>query len=221
METTKSKKKIDSDIRRHIDDLLYIEKCVSDRIHAEIGEFLMGRGQTAEELGDRLKYVIEERIDCMKADEKRVQKGEKGDIKFSGATLLSKEDYVKYEKRIPILCDTWWLKTPCEFIKERVMIVRDAHIWEDGYFVLNTNAGVRPALVISQMGCYKVGDTVSFGGISFTIISSKYALCDQVIGYGAFRKVKNADNVSDYNASDIKKYVDLWFANAQKALLAK
>ena len=61
--------KVDKETRRKINDLLYIEKCVSDRIHGEISEVMIGRGKTARDFGNSLKYVIDERIDCMAACE--------------------------------------------------------------------------------------------------------------------------------------------------------
>ena len=69
--------KVDKETRRKINDLLYIEKCVSDRIQGEISEIMVGRGKNAIDFGNSLKYVIDERIDCMAACED-MQERERG-----------------------------------------------------------------------------------------------------------------------------------------------
>ena len=76
--------------------------------------------------------------------------------------------------------------------------------------------GVRPALEISKSSGYKIGESVDFGGHSFTIISDTYALCDDMIGECAFRKDFKAKNSNEYEASDIKRYVEAWFEKVKE-----
>lgn len=49
--------KVDKEARRKINDLLYIEKCISERIREEIGEVMIGRCKSAIEVGNILKYI--------------------------------------------------------------------------------------------------------------------------------------------------------------------
>jgi len=62
----------------------------------------------------------------------------------------------------------------------------------------------------------KIGDEFTFGGKHFRIISDNLAFCIEDIGLRTFREDWQAENANDYDASDIKKYVDEWFAEALK-----
>ena len=73
-----------------------------------------------------------------------------------------------------------------------------------------------PALKITNLesSIYQIGDTLSFGDHSFTVISEKYALCDEIIEKRPFCADLNRTN--NYGASDIKVFVDNWFDRTKK-----
>ena len=50
-----------------------------------------------------------------------------------------------------------------------------------------------------------------FAGHVWTVVPGKLALCDDFIGYGCFRKDWRAIDANEYEASDVKKYIENWF----------
>ena len=132
------------------------------------------------------------------------------DIEITGATLLSLEEYKEYKDNVTLLSESWWLRSPGVWNYEK------AEAYEVRYIncvnnIVHSVYAIRPALQISNLGDVEVGDKIKFGGKFFTVISLKYALCDTAIGHGAFREDSKAADANDYNASDIKKFVDEWF----------
>ena len=58
----------------------------------------------------------------------------------------------------------------------------------------------------------KIGDTITFGDYDFTIISDKYALCDDIIEKYVFRDRKwDAKDSNNYEASEVKEFVNDWY----------
>jgi len=140
------------------------------------------------------------------------------DIEITGATLLSLEEYEEYKNNIPLTKDWWWwLRSPGYYSYKATVVYCDGSSDNDGDYVDDDGNVIRPALQISNLGDVEVGDKIKFGGVIFTVISPKYALCDTVIGCGAFREDSEAADANVYEASDVKKFVDEWFANALKA----
>ena len=130
-------------------------------------------------------------------------------LEISGATLLSVEEAEKLDSACLKADSLWWLRSPgiCFIF---AACVDGGSVSEDGLHV-GRELAVRPALIISNLGDFKVGDKFTVGEYAFTIISDEYALCDDIIGDSPFRENDKADNADDYEASDIKKYVDDWF----------
>lgn len=136
------------------------------------------------------------------------------DIK--GITLLSLAEYQELKSNIS-LKHWWWLRSPGRSASNAAFMVGvygDVHDY--GYSV-NGEFGVRPALILDSSNL-NVGDSFEFGNHTFTVISEKYALCDDAIGKHCFRKDWNAKDANNYEASDVKKYVEDWY---EKALLAE
>ena len=140
---------------------------------------------------------------------------EKEDITpyITGATLLSVEEAKNLNKEILKADKNWWLRSPGDSgICAACVFGEDGCVIAHGLIVVST-LGVRPALEISNLESsgYKIGESVYFGGYSFTIISDTYALCDDMIGECAFCKYPKAKDVNKYETSDIKRYVETWF----------
>lgn len=136
------------------------------------------------------------------------------EIQTKGITLLSSEEFDELESRIPPLNDTcWWLRSPGHSDDEAAFV--------DGVFGLvyglghNVDLvfGVRPALILESSNL-QIGDSFEFGNHTFTVISEKYALCDDSIGKHCFRKDWKAKDANNYETSDVKKYVEDWYEKA-------
>ena len=137
-------------------------------------------------------------------------------IKILGATLLSLEEYVKYESKIPKLKSQWWLRSSGKYANKAAFVYNVCsysmcNTYDYGYDIVTRRHSIRPALQLQGSGNTKIGEVISFGGYKFIIISSEYALCTKAIGFTSFRKDLKAPNNNDYEASDIKKYIDNWF----------
>lgn len=123
------------------------------------------------------------------------------------ATLLSVDEYEKYKKEIPLLSGkSWWLRSP-GFNDEYAACVSSRSF---GSFV-SYPLGVRPALQISNPESFQSGEKFSFGENTFTYLGEGFAICTKSIGNCAFRKNYKANDANNYEASDVKKYVDAWY----------
>lgn len=136
-------------------------------------------------------------------------------LEITGATLLSVEEAKQLNGDMLKASEDWWLRSPghdggC------AACVYGAHgsVLNFGDYV-KRSFGVRPALTISNLESTNlgIGDSITFGNHSFTIISSKYALCNEIVGKCAFKKYwyELYEPSNDYQNSDVKKYVDRWF----------
>ncbi len=148
------------------------------------------------------------------------QNKEKEDIMpyITGVTLLSASEAKNLNKEILKADKNWWLRSASDRDSIAACVYGDdGYVYRNGYYV-HRSFGVRPALEISDLESsgYKIGESVYFGGHSFTIISDTYALCDDMIGECAFRKDSEAENANEYEASDIKRYVETWFEKVKE-----
>lgn len=127
-------------------------------------------------------------------------------IEFSGATLLSADEastlLTKQEKNYE---KYWWLRTPGSHSIYACCIGHNGNVRHYGNNIHNyTN--IRPALIISKLGDFKVGDYFSIGEYEFKIISPELAwLHKQDIGNSIFGET------NDYESSKVKIYVDKWY----------
>jgi len=159
---------------------------------------------------DNIKTIIE-------AD---TQNKEKEDIMpyITGATLLSASEARSLNKEILKADKDWWLGSRGNYVDFAACVNGDyGFVYANGRIV-GISFGVRPALEISDLESsgYKIGESFYFGDHSFTIISDTYALCDDMIGKCAFRKDSEAENANEYEASDIKRYVETWFEKVKE-----
>ncbi|MCR5106097.1 MAG: hypothetical protein K6B68_16830 [Eubacterium sp.] len=148
------------------------------------------------------------------------QNKEKEDIMpyITGATLLSVKEAKNLDKEILKADENWWLRSPSDRDRIAACVFGESGFVRSHGCSVRMEFGVRPALKISNLESsgYKIGESVYFGGHSFTIISDTYALCDDMIGECAFRKDSKADNSNKYETSDIKRYVETWFEKVKE-----
>lgn len=123
------------------------------------------------------------------------------DAEFDGLTLLSANEYVENRKFIKALNDYWWLRSPGYSNCYAFDVNSIGNL--DNILVNSVNCFVRPALILKSS--FSVGDKFIYYGHNWTVISEKYALCDEKFRQMAFRKYWAAN---DYEKSDIKRYLD-------------
>ena len=134
---------------------------------------------------------------------------------FTGATLLSANEAItlltKEERKYKY---PWWLRTPSYSSDPGYFVHYNGHVHRDGDYVNNYN-GIRPALVISNLGGFKVGDIFSIGEYKFKIISPTLAwMYLQDIGKDYFD-----DKSNDYETSHVKQIIDAWFEKLKDEMI--
>ena len=137
-------------------------------------------------------------------------------LEFKGATLLSADEAsnlltVQGRKNK----DYWWLRTPGHDSSYACIVSRYGSVSYYGSPV-RTNFGIRPALMLSNLGTFKVGDIFNIEDYYFKIISPNLAwLYKQDIGGKEDFDAKS----NDYETSHVKQVVDAWYEELRKDLL--
>lgn len=130
------------------------------------------------------------------------------DITFTGARLLTKEEAETLPERLRLYNDWWWTSSADTF-GFSVFVVNG--FFRCVYFSpVDYNLTVRPALIFKSVEL-KIGDCINVAGLKFEIIEEGIALCLSDIGKCEFRKDWEAEDANQYEASDIKKFVEQWF----------
>ena len=136
------------------------------------------------------------------------------EIEITGATLLSIEEAEALPLRLRKYNNWWWLRSPVYNKCRAAYVYNNGHVGGSGS-VDNFDYVVRPALKITDLSSnLKVGDVFIFGEKKFEIVADSFAFCIEDIGTRCFRKDWRAEDANDYEKSDVKKYVDAWFAGA-------
>ena len=149
---------------------------------------------------------------------------------IKGITLLSVEEAGNLLTKEQRKCTyngercCWWLRTPGYSQYSAAYVSSDGSVYFSGNLVDYDRGCVRPALILSNLKSSNlksieelgVGEHFEFGGYTFTVISNKYALCDEAIAEMAFREDYEAKDANVYEKSDVKKFLDNWFRENYK-----
>lgn len=130
------------------------------------------------------------------------------EIEILDVTLLSEKEYEKCKSIIPEMNNRWWLLSPGDFQYTAAIVSTDGSL-----YYTNVDRGsvcVRPALFILKSPFLKIGDKFNLAGYMWTIIDETIVLCDDHIGVSRFREDLKAKDANDYEASDVKKYLENW-----------
>lgn len=131
-------------------------------------------------------------------------------------TLLTKEEYERYRSAIPVVDDSWWLRSP-GYTRLRIAAVDNVgNVNEHGCYIDYTYATVRPALRLDlepsdNLFWYKperlIGTKIKYGNHQWTVLNlepgSIYALCDTVVSSGRFDGKSN-----DWDTSELKQWLE-------------
>ena len=135
------------------------------------------------------------------------------ELKITGITLLSVEEYEETRANIPPVHDYWWLRSPGYNGSSAADVRGDGDVDLNGNDV-DYEDGVRPALRISNLESSnpKIGDEIIVAERPWTVINEGLAIANKPIGACAFRKDWRAEDANNYEASDVKKYIEKWAA---------
>ena len=133
------------------------------------------------------------------------------ELEITGITLLSRKEYEECRTNIPHINKWWWLRSSCSNIGLYVCVVTDYGTLD--YNSLNGDyVGVRPALVMDRKSSnLEIGDKLKIKERSWTVISDRLALCDDMITEMPFKKDWRVDDADDYESSDIKSFIEAWW----------
>ena len=137
------------------------------------------------------------------------------DLEITEATLLTIEEARKLPEWLRRYDEWWWLKSPGCNSNYVTFVDDDGFVNSFGDYAFVDNI-VRPVLIISNFDSsnLQIGDTFEFGDEKFEVISNDKAFCLGDIDYMEFRKDPDAPDANDYEKSDVKKYIDVWFEKA-------
>lgn len=120
------------------------------------------------------------------------------------ATILSLDEYVKYQHLISDIKAKWWLRTPVD--KDRTYFVDyDCGVNAEN-FAETKNLYIRPVLRISDHN-YKLGSIVVLFNLQWIVLDYDLAIC-------AFaRKAEDCFSNIDWENCNLKKWLDNWLNN--------
>ena len=124
--------------------------------------------------------------------------------------LLSKEEYEKHKKNIPVVNNWWWLRSPGYSSRSTAYVDLDGSVDFFGYYVGNDSDSVRPALQILNHN-FKVGDRFIEADFPWIVISENIAIAEVPI---AFRRFDPSSN--DYQNSEIRKFLLDWYKERKR-----
>ena len=142
------------------------------------------------------------------------------DIEY--ADLLTKEEAEKLPASLKNHGFGWWLSsTPTH--ADANMVVFPNPPTGSGHRIVQVfpfhSYAVRPALRITNLNDYKVGDDFKFGGKWFKITDDHTAFCFDDLGQQVFDdSPRVAEITNDYETSKIKQYIDNWFNKAKEGI---
>lgn len=146
----------------------------------------------------------------------------KNGVTLEGATLMTVKEAKKYSEILPVN-RFWWLKTPGNADGYITVVGPKGGICGSYAPVDDNGIHVRPVLGISGLRSSgkKEGDLFEFGKFNFLILSKTRAMCTSTIGECPFREDWEADNATDYGASDVKRLLDRWYMDTVQDLRRK
>ena len=136
-------------------------------------------------------------------------------LEFIGATLLDTKTAIKLLSKKDREFDfPWWLCSPGNYnYLSSSFVNNDGSVFGYGNFI-QFCYHIRPALIISNMGEFKVRDIFNIGEYYFKIINPELAwLYKQDIMEEPFDEMYN-----NYETSHIKAVIDSWFEELKKEM---
>lgn len=136
------------------------------------------------------------------------------------ARLLTIQE-VDYIPTRLLRCEKWWWLNGRGFkYTYAAGVFPDGSLDLTGNYVVHMTDSVRPVLIVRPSNVFVKGSIFTFGGARFEMINRKVAFCIDTIGESPYRvkDINTSDQrmLTDYELSDVKRYVDAWLEAAQK-----
>lgn len=133
----------------------------------------------------------------------------KMDIDIKEITLLSEEEFTENKDIIPHRNPRWWLRT----VDNRFSLCVGRSLQQQRLIPeVALRHGVSPVLIAELPSDIQRGDKLTIAGYKWTVLSPELIFCDDVITKMNFREDWEAPDSDLYEASDIKKWLNGWFA---------
>lgn len=116
---------------------------------------------------------------------------------FDYATLLSSEEYERFEPYISDLGVQWWLREPDDMYCAS-FINKNGKIYDCYGYGYGTSYCIRPALHFTKENPFSIGEMFRIGDHSFTVISLNYALCNDSIEETEYDERKIVDDLDNW-----------------------
>lgn len=137
------------------------------------------------------------------------------DVEITGITLLSAEEYKMFRRYIPQINTFWWLRSPGSDCGFAARVRPDGSVDDFGGIVFFIYP-VRPALLLKAENLL-IGDEFIFGGKKWVYLNNGLAIAKELFDdILPFRENWQAENANDYEASDVKVFLDEWLKEAEK-----
>ena len=134
------------------------------------------------------------------------------DLDVLGITLLSVEEAEQLPEGTRAIRGWWWLRSPGDYGDYAAYVYGKGLVNDIGYNVHNHELGVRPALIVNlDSSNLSIMDKIETAGHRWTVITDSLILCDDIVGFTAFRADWQANDANVYEASDVKKWLEKWW----------
>lgn len=135
------------------------------------------------------------------------------ELNIESVTLLSLEEAEKVPQNIRAFKEQWWLCSSGFIDRNAACVYGEYGYVSVGGIDVEREIGVRPALKFNlESTNLQIGSKIKVFGYNWTVISDKLILCDDIVGKSAFREDCEADYANEYESSDVKKWLENWYA---------
>lgn len=134
------------------------------------------------------------------------------DLKIKEITLLSCDEAARIGEKLRNCGEYWWLRSPGDKPCLALYVDEFGTMSVYGDYASYACYGIRPALKVEnpESTGIKEGDKIQIAGVMWTVIQDGIILCDDIVDKSVFRADEDAENVNDYEKSDVKKALHHW-----------
>ena len=141
------------------------------------------------------------------------------DLDVQGITLLSVVEAEQVPENMRAVYGRWWLRSPGYYDYFAACVHEFGSVHDFGHYVYDGGFGVRPALIVNlKSSNLSIMGKIKTAGHRWTVITDSLILCDDIVGFTAFRVDWRAKDANVYEASDVKKWLENWWEENRWAI---
>ncbi len=125
-------------------------------------------------------------------------------------TLLTADEYKRYEPQIPTINDRWWLRSPCSGKLYAAYVSDAGGVPNYGDRVNTDDDAVRPALK-SEIIDLPIGKQIIALGNRWTVIDTGLAISNESVAHRRFDVKSN-----DWETSELKVWLEEWAKDGER-----